>query len=146
MDCISLDHLDLHRASLTALANVAASQKELCSRVVSDERCIGRLVKLARDSETSQVVRECARLFANLASSLGTKLMEKLPYNQKITFKEVVQKLMKHHCQCIRQHACETNEKAKCCDMAATATTENQQQQPQQQQQQQTNLHAVSAQ
>jgi hypothetical protein len=137
--------LDLHRASLTALANLSETQKDLCSKVVTDEKCVGRFLSLLTQSPTTQVVRECARFWSNCASTLGTKLVDNLPKCHKDSFRSAVQKLMQSTCQAIRQHARDINAKAKCCKI-----TEGQQQSPQpsnnQPQQQQQTTSAVPAQ
>jgi hypothetical protein len=104
LDCLPIAQLDIHRASLTALANLSETQSHLCSQVLADERSMRCIYDLAASS-TNQVVRECARLISNCATKLGSDLLHTLPQAHKPKFQECVQKLMQHQDAHCRKHA-----------------------------------------
>jgi len=105
LDFLPLESQDIHRASLTALTNLVGTQSHLCKQVVMDEKSLVRLCSLMTGSETHQVVRECARLFAVCAQNLGPDLLTTMPATHKPQFHQSLQRLSEHsdvHC---RQHA-----------------------------------------
>lgn len=105
LDCLPIAQLDIHRASLTALANISATQSHVCSQVLADEKSMRCIYELA-NSGTHQVARECARLMSNCAGKLHTLANEHKP-----KFKECVQRLMHHQDAHCRQHAVEISNK-----------------------------------
>jgi len=111
LQCLPDEHEDLHRASLTALANLCETQRSLCAQLVADERHLDCLLKLAR-SDTAQVVRQCARIWSSCAAALGRGLLDKLPSRHRPSFCDVVQQLRKHGCKEVKQHAQIIQEKA----------------------------------
>ena len=101
LDCLPIEQIDIHRASLTALANLSETQSHVCNQVLSDDKSLRAVLSLAA-SQTNQVVRECARLMANCAKQVtkqvSSNLLHKIPY-------ELVEKLMQHSDAHCRKHA-----------------------------------------
>lgn len=69
--CVDCPVEDVHRCALTAVANLSKDNECVCESVLTEER-VQKLISLA-NSQTTQVVRECARVLANVAETLGTE-------------------------------------------------------------------------
>jgi hypothetical protein len=104
LECLPLEHTDLRRASVTALANLSATQERLCSEIVGKEKNLECLYRLCQSS-SHQVARESARFFANCARSLGQRMLESMPRSHQPTFQQVVTQLMSHSDAHCRKHA-----------------------------------------
>jgi hypothetical protein len=104
LSCLPDSHVDLHRASLTALANLCETQTDLCRQLVADDRHLSALMKLAH-SDTYQVVRQCARIWSSCASSMGHQLLDRLPSVHRPAFCDVVKQLLQHRCKEVKEHA-----------------------------------------
>lgn len=71
--CVDCPVEDVHRCALTAVANLSKENEDVCESVLTEER-VQKLISLA-NSQTTQVVRECARVLANVAETVGTETL-----------------------------------------------------------------------
>jgi hypothetical protein len=104
LECLPLKCQDIHRASLTALANLAETQSNLCTQLVSDAKSLSYVYALT-SSGTHQVVRESARVLAALASRLGPELLRALPNDHHHQFHATLKNLAQHQDVHVVNHA-----------------------------------------
>jgi hypothetical protein len=71
---LSCQSPDVHRCAITGIANLACDREQVCHKI-ADAGAIKSLLQLAK-SETPQIARECARLLANLGTTLGKKVVD----------------------------------------------------------------------
>jgi hypothetical protein len=65
---------DISRCAVTGLANLAHEREHVCQKI-AETGAVKTLLQLAK-SEVAQIARECARLLANLGSTLGKKVID----------------------------------------------------------------------
>jgi hypothetical protein len=71
---LSCQSQDVQRCAVTGIANLAHEREQVCHKIY-DAGAVKQLLVLAK-SETPQVARECARLLANLGTTLGKKVVD----------------------------------------------------------------------
>jgi hypothetical protein len=74
VDELSTSSADIHRCAVTGIANLAHERDSVCTKL-QEIGAIKTLLALAK-SEVPQVVRETARLLANIGTTLGTKVVD----------------------------------------------------------------------
>jgi len=109
IDCLPLQQLDINRASLTALANLSATQSEFCSTAVSNTKCVQALVSFmsrpCSGGSNRHVVRECARFLSNCAHALGRGLLDSVPPTTRQALCASIRQLSNHKDESCRKHA-----------------------------------------
>jgi hypothetical protein len=71
---LSCQSTDVHRCAITGIANLAHERDAVCAKL-AECGAVKVLLGLAK-SDTPQVVRETARLLANIGTTLGTKVVD----------------------------------------------------------------------
>lgn len=96
--CVGLQHADLPRASIMALANLCETRAlGVCDQVVRNEAAFGALLALCdANSAASQQLRELARLLRACAASLGSQLLSALAPHHQPRFRQAVERLKAH--------------------------------------------------